>query len=675
MENDTLNTFIRYNELKEIIDYHMNKYYNEDDSEISDYEYDQLMLELKTIEKEHPEWITSDSPTQKVNVAEKRQLGVKVVHNVPMLSIEDVFNKDDVKAWIEKVKTVHPDALFSVELKVDGLSLSLRYSFDNSLGKMKLTMAETRGNGTEGEDVTPNALVIDDIQKTLDAEYEYLELRGEIYMKHAAFEAFNKKQEELDKKLAANPRNLAAGSLRQLDTSITKERCLSMLVFNVQDGPETLMRHHTEGLDKLEGLGIRTVYHALCTTAEDVIEQIDKIAEMRGELDYDIDGAVIKIEQTEYRADFSTSSKYSPGHIAYKYPPEEKPVELTYVEETIGRTGKLGFIGHVYDPDTKKPVRLCGTNVSRVTLHNQDYINVNKLGIGGVYLLKKSGDIIPKICGVVKEPESVYVASKNCPVCGQEMVREEDTADIRCVNSSCPAQLTRTISYFVSLDCMNIMGLGEKYIEALIAEGYLKSYADLYKLKEHRDKLIEKGIIGKVKNTDKLLDLIEKSKVNSPVQLLAALGIRNVGKRSAKEIMSNFSSIQELANASVEQLIEIQDVGEITAKCIHDFFNNEENKKVLEALYEAGVNTVMPKEEKASDLLVGLTFVITGTLPSMGRKEAQELIEKNGGKVTGSVSKKTNYLLAGEDAGSKLTKAQSLGIAIITEEQLKDMIK
>ena len=540
---------------------------------------------------------------------------------------------------------------------------------------MKLTMAETRGNGTEGEDVTPNALVIDDIQKALDAEYEYLEVRGEIYMKHAAFEAFNKRQEELDKKLAANPRNLAAGSLRQLDTSITKERDLSMLVFNVQDGPETLMSHHTEGLDKLEGLGIKTVYHALCATAEDVIEQIDKIAEMRGELDYDIDGAVIKIEQTEYRADFSTSSKYSPGHIAYKYPPEEKPVELTYVEETIGRTGKLGFIGHVYDPETKKPVRLCGTNVSRVTLHNQDYINENKLGIGGIYLLKKSGDIIPKICGVVKEPENVYIASENCPVCGQEMVKEEDTADIRCVNSSCPAQLTRTISYFVSLDCMNVMGLGEKYIEALIAEGYLKSYADLYKLKEHRDELIEKGIIGKVKNTDKLLGLIENSKNNSPVQLLAALGIRNVGKRSAKEIMSNFTSIQELANASVEQLIGIQDVGEITAECIHDFFNNEENKKVLEALYEAGVNTVMPKEEKASDSLAGLTFVITGTLPSMGRKEAQELIEKNGGKVTGSVSKKTNYLLAGEDAGSKLTKAQSLGIAIITEEQLKDMIK
>lgn len=664
----------RYQELKEIMDYHMNKYYNEDSPEISDYEYDQLMIELKSIEKEHPEWVTPDSPSQKVNVAEKRQSGVKVVHNVPMLSIEDVFNKEDVTAWVNKVKALHPDALFSVELKVDGLSLTLRYSFDENMGKMKLALAETRGNGIEGEDVTANAMVIDDIQKTLDAEFEYLEVRGEVYMKHAAFEAFNKKQEELGKVLAANPRNLAAGSLRQLDTSITKERELSMLIFNVQQGPDSLRARHTEGLNKLDALGIKTVYHALCVSDEEVVAQIDKIAEMRGELDYDIDGAVIKIEQTEYRADFPTSSKYTPGHIAYKYPPEEKPVELTYVEETIGRTGKLGFIGHVYDPETKKPVRLCGTNVSRVTLHNQDYINENKLGIGGIYLLKKSGDIIPKICGIVKEPQEVYKASENCPVCGQEMIKEEDTADIRCVNSSCPAQLTRTISYFVSLDCMNIMGLGEKYIEALIAEGYLKSYADIYRLKEYREELIEKGIIGKVKNTDKLLGLIENSKNNSPVQLLAALGIRNVGKRSAKEIMSNFASIQELADASVEQLVGIQDVGEITAECIYEFFHNEQNQKVMEALYEAGVNTVMPKEEKASDVLAGLTFVITGTLPSMGRKEAQELIEKNGGKVTGSVSKKTNYLLAGEDAGSKLTKAQALGIAIITEEQLKEML-
>ena len=664
----------RYEELKQTIEYHMDRYYNEDAPEISDHEYDRLMQELKGLEKAHPEWVTPDSPSQKVNVAEKRQSGVKVTHNVPMLSIEDVFTKEDVTAWVEKVLAMRPDAKFSVELKVDGLSLSLRYAYDEALGKMKLTLAETRGNGLVGEDVTPNALVIEDVQKTLDADYEYLEVRGEVYMTHADFEAFNRQQEELDKKPAANPRNLAAGTLRQLDTAVTKERRLHMQVFNIQDGPQSLRNCHTEALDRLEELGIKTVYHAACSTAEEVLAQIDKIADMRGELDHDIDGAVIKIEQMEYREDFPAGSKYSAGHIAYKYPPEEKPVLLEYVEETVGRTGKLGFIGHVCDPDTKKPVRLCGTNVSRVTLHNQDYMNEMQLGIGGVYLLKKSGDIIPKVCGVVSKPEKIYVASRNCPVCGQELVKEEDTADIRCVNSACPAQLVRTISYFVSLDCMNIMGLGEKYIEALISEGYLKSCADLYKLKDFREELIEKGIIGKVKNTDKLLGLIEASKANSPVQLLTALGIRNVGKASAKEIMRNFASIQELENASVEELVAIQDVGEITAECIHDFFRNEENRKVLEELYAAGVNTVMAVEEKASHSLAGLTFVITGTLPSMGRKEAQELIEKNGGKVTGSVSKKTDYLLAGEDAGSKLTKAQDLGIAIISEEQLKQMI-
>jgi len=664
-----------YQELKETIEYHMNRYYNEDDPEISDFEYDQLMQKLKAIEKEHPDWITKNSPSQKVGGSVKREAGVKVTHNVPMLSIEDVFNTEDVKFWVEKVQAMHPDALFSVELKVDGLSMSLRYAYDEELGKMKLTMAETRGNGVVGEDVTANSLVIDDVKKELNAVYPYLELRGEVYMTHEDFEKFNEKQEEMDKKLAANPRNLAAGTLRQLDTAVTKERGLRMFVFNVQDGPAELMDNHTAGLAQLKALGVPVVMHKICHNADEVIEEIERIGQARGELGYDIDGAVVKIEQTAYRNDFPAGSKYSAGHIAYKYPPEEKEVVLESVEETVGRTGKIGFIGHVADPKTGKPVRLCGTNVSRVTLHNQDYMKEMQIGIGGIYLLKKSGDIIPKMCGLVKAPEKIYEVSTHCPECGHKLIKEEDTADIRCVNNMCPAQLTRTISYFMSLDCMNIMGFGETYVETLIKNGYLHSYADIYKLKEYRDELVEKGLIGKEKNTDKLLNLVEESKKNSPVQLLTALGIRNVGKASAKEIMKHFSSLEQLENASVETLTAIPDVGQITAEGIVEFFQDEANKKVLSELKEAGVNMVMEEKTQASNIFEGKTFVITGTLPTLGRKEATALIEENGGKCSGSVSKKTHYVLAGEDAGSKLTKAQELGIPVISEEELYKMIK
>lgn len=664
-----------YQELKETIEYHMNRYYNEDDPEISDFEYDQLMQKLKAIEKEHPDWVTKNSPSQKVGGSVKREAGVKVTHNVPMLSIEDVFHTEDVRAWIEKVQAMHPDALFSVELKVDGLSMSLRYAYDETIGKMKLTMAETRGNGVVGEDVTANSLVISDVKKELDADYSYLELRGEVYMTHEDFERFNEKQEELDKKLAANPRNLAAGTLRQLDTSVTKERGLRMFVFNVQDGPADLMDNHTAGLAKLKALGVPVVMHKLCHNADEVIEEIERIGQARGELSYDIDGAVVKIEQTAYRNDFPAGSKYSAGHIAYKYPPEEKEVVLESVEETVGRTGKIGFIGHVADPKTGKPVRLCGTNVSRVTLHNQDYMREMQIGIGGIYLLKKSGDIIPKMCGLVKAPDKVYEVSSHCPECGHKLIKEEDTADIRCVNNMCPAQLTRTISYFMSLDCMNIMGFGETYVETLIKNGYLRSYADIYKLKDYRDELVEKGLIGKDKNTDKLLNLVEESKKNSPVQLLTALGIRNVGKASAKEIMKHFTSLEELENASVETLTAIPDVGLITAEGIVEFFEDEENKKVLSELKDAGVNMIMEKKLQTSNVFEGKTFVITGTLPTLGRKEATALIEENGGKCSGSVSKKTHYVLAGEDAGSKLTKAQELGIPVISEEELYSMIK
>ena len=666
-------TFEEYQALKQKIDYHMDRYYNQDAPEISDYEYDQLMLSLKAAEKEHPEWITPGSPSQKIGGTAKREAGVKVTHDVPMLSIEDVFTKEDVSAWVSKVHDLHPDALFSVETKIDGLSMSLRYEQGED-GLLHLVLAETRGDGLIGEDVTANALVIPDVKQTIDLPYAALELRGEVYMSLEDFERYNKEQEEQDKKPAANPRNLAAGTLRQLDPAITRKRGLHMFIFNVQRGPEEILAHHDAALSLLAEKGVPTVWHKNCKTAEEVLATIDEIGDLRETLDYDLDGAVVKIDQTAYRNDFPAGAKYSSGHIAYKYPPEERIVTMDEIQVDVGRTGKLTFTGIFHDSETGKPARLCGTNVSRATLHNQDYIREMKIGIGGEYRLFKSGEIIPKLNGCVKEPEEVFQAPDRCPVCGQPLVREEDTADIRCVNPSCPAQLTRTIAYFCSRDCMNIMALGDTLVDALIQDGYLANFADIYRLKDHREELIGKGILGKEKNTDKVLANIESSKANSPERLLAGLGIRNVGRRTAQQLMRVFPSLPDLAKATGEELTAIPDIGETTAACITAFFANEENQKVCEDLQALGVNMVMPKEENTSNALQGLTIVITGTLPTLGRKEAEELITKNGGKASGSVSKKTSYLVAGEAAGSKLTKAQALGVPVITEEELLAMI-
>ncbi|SKB73438.1 DNA ligase (NAD+) [Lachnospiraceae bacterium] len=668
-------TFEEYTELKKKIDYHMDRYYNEDAPEISDYEYDQLMQELKKAEKENPEWVTPDSPSQKIGGTAKREAGVKVTHNVPMLSIEDVFDPEEVRAWVNKVQEMHPGAQFSVEQKIDGLSMSLRYRRKADGNGMELTLAETRGDGLIGEDVTTNALVIPDVKRSLDIDADYLELRGEVYMTHEDFDKFNEIQIRDGKKEAANPRNLAAGTLRQLDSAVTKERGLRMFIFNIQDGPAELMAGHADGMKALSDAGVPTVFHKKCATADEVIEVIDQIGEMRSELPFDIDGAVVKIDQVAYRNDFPSGSKYTSGHIAYKYPPEERVITMDEILIDVGRTGKLTFTGLFHDSETGKPARLCGTNVSRATLHNQDYINEMKIGIGGKYKLFKSGEIIPKLNGCVEEPAEVFTAPDRCPVCGEVLEREEDTADIRCINPACPAQLSRTIAYFTSLNCMNIMGLGDQLVEALITEGYLNNYADIYKLKEHRDELISKGTIGKEKNTDKLLNNIENSKSNEPARLLTALGIRNVGQRTAKTIMQHFKSIDELMSASAEQLQEIPDVGATTANDIVHFFANEGNKKIIEEFREAGLTMENPETEEGGSALAGLTIVVTGTLPTLGRKEATELIEKNGGKCTGSVSKKTSYLVAGEAAGSKLTKAQSLGIPVITEEELLNMIK
>ena len=655
--------------LRKEIEYHIERYYNQDDPEITDYEYDQKMNELKRLEKAHPEYVTPDSPTQKVGGSAKREAGVLVEHNVPMLSLQDVFDRGEVENFVAEMKKQLDDPEFVVEYKIDGLSLSLRYEY----GELKL--AETRGDGIQyGEDVTANAKVIRDVKKKLKDKPEYLEIRGEVYMTEADFEKVNEKQELLGKKLFANPRNCAAGTLRQLDTAVTKERGLSMFIFNIQDARGISFETHTEGYEYLKKQGIRVIEeYTVCKTADEVWAAIEKIGENRGKLPYDIDGAVVKINRFSDREKLGATSKVPRWAVAYKYPPEEKETKLLDIELSVGRTGRITPTA-VFEP-----VRLCGTSVSRATLHNQDFIDELDIGIGDTIVVYKSGEIIPKVRRVIheKRPAGVkkFVIPNVCPVCGAKTEREKDTADIKCTSPNCPAQLERHMINFVGRDAMDIKGFGATYIMELVHLGYLKDIADIYDLKQHREELIEQGIIGKEKNTDKLLDAIEKSKQNEAFQLLTGFGIPNVGKAAAKTILKHFGSIEALMQADMESLQQVADVGEVTALCIRNYFQDENNCKIIERLKEAGVNMEMAESGSEDGRFDGLTFVITGTLPTMDRKAAAALIEAHGGKVSGSVSKKTNYLLAGENAGSKLTKANDLGVSVISEEELQEMLK
>lgn len=656
-------------ELRKKIEYHSNRYYNMDDPEITDYEYDMMMQELKKLEKENPEYLTPDSPTQKVGGTAKRTAGVLVRHNVPMLSLQDVFHKEDVYDFVEEMQRQFDDPEFVVEYKIDGLSMALRY--EN--GELKL--AVTRGDGViQGEDVTENAKVIKDVKRKLKQPLPYIEIRGEVYMKNEDFEKVNEMQEMLGKKPFANPRNCAAGTLRQLDSRVTKERGLSMFVFNIQEVRGHEFKTHVEGFEYLKAQGVPVIedYH-VCKTADEVWDAICKIGENRGNLPYDIDGAVVKLNSLADREIVGATSKVPRWAVAYKYPPEEKETKLLDIELSVGRTGRITPTA-VFEP-----VRLCGTSVSRATLHNQDFIDELDVGIGDTIVVYKSGEIIPKVKEVRKEkrPEGTkrFQIPDTCPACGAKTVREKDTADIRCVSPDCPAQRERHIMNFVGRDAMDIKGFGTVYIEELVRRGYIRDIADIYTLREHRDELIEQGIIGKEKNTDKLLDAIEQSKKNEPFRLLTGFGIPNVGKAAAKSIMRQFRTMDALIGAEKEELTAVNDIGEVSADCIRNFFDSESNLEIIDRLKAAGVNMAVSEEEGTSQILAGLTIVVTGTLPTLGRKDAQELIERNGGKAAGSVSKKTSYVLAGENAGSKLTKAQDLGIPVIDEAEFLKMIQ
>lgn len=656
-------------DLRELIKYHNDRYYNQDNPEISDYEYDMLLLKLMKLEEEHPEIDSTDSPTQSVGGTAKREAGILVKHNVPMLSLQDVFSKEDVYSFVDKILRDKPDTVFVVERKIDGLSVSLRYQ-DGRLDK-----GVTRGDGINyGEDVTENIRVIDDVVDRIKGQVPYLEVRGEVYMKTDDFNAVNDRLEAEGKKLFANPRNCAAGTLRQLDSQVVKERKLSLFVFNVQETRGIKFTKHSESLEWLRDQGFKVEDFRLCRTADEVWEAVNEIAETRGNINYEIDGAVIKVDDLDAREHFGATSRVPRWAVAYKYPPEEKETVVREIRLSVGRTGRITPTA-VFDP-----VHLCGTNVERATLHNQDRIDELDVRIGDTIVVRKAGEIIPEVLYVNKEkrPKDTepYKIPLSCPSCNAPASRDYNTADIKCNNLNCPAQLTQHILNFVGRNAMDIKGFGEAYVEALIREGYVKDIADIFYLEKYRDEMIEKGLIGKEKNTDKLLRAIEESKGNDIDRLITGFGIRGIGRQAASELMNHFKSIHKLKTATYEDLLTVKDMGHISSRAIIEFFSNNDNLETLSRLEQAGVNFESVDEPIDMDSSIsGLTFVITGTLPTMARAEMEELVKKHGGKISSSVSKKTDYLIAGEKAGSKLTKAQQLGVRVLSEEEVHKLLR
>ena len=656
------------NRLRKEIRHHNNCYYNNDEPEISDYEYDQLMLQLKKLEADYPELVTKNSPTQMVGGNARREAGVLVAHDVPMLSLQDVFSRQEVEEFVTSAIEQLDKPEFVVEEKIDGLSLALRYR-DGVLAQ-----AITRGDGIiQGEDVTDNAKVIKDIKEKLKEPLPYFEIRGEVYMSREAFAKVNARQELLGLKQFANPRNCAAGTLRQLNSKVVKDRQLSMFVFNLQRVEGREFASHTEAYEFMKKQGIKVIHnYQVCHTASEVMGAIDRIGASRGELPYDIDGAVVKLNSFAQRQALGETSKVPRWAVAYKYPPEEKETKLLNIELSVGRTGRITPTA-VFEP-----VQLCGTKVERATLHNQDFIDGLDIRIGDTIKVFKSGEIIPKVRSVCHEKRPVgtvpFLIGDTCPVCGHKAVREVDTADIKCTNPSCPAQLENHIINFVSRDAMDIKGMGEQNIHALIEGEYIHDIADIFNLAVHRDELIAKGVIGKEKNTDKLLAAIEKAKENEPQRLVTGLGIAGIGKAAARELMLHYGSIDALAEADVESIQQVRDIGSIGSQAIYEYFRDDVNGDILRRLKEYGVNMELQDTGIVDDVLAGKTVVVTGTLPTLSRNDAKNLIEAHGGKAAGSVSKKTDYVLAGEAAGSKLVKAQELGITIIDEAEFLQLI-
>ena len=643
------------------INYHNDRYYNQDNPEISDYEYDMLLRELENIEAEFPELVTPDSPTQKVGGSKGEKFS-PVAHAVPMESLHDSFSAEEIRAFDRKVREVISDPEYVVEPKIDGLSVSCEYR--NGV----FVRGSTRGDGVTGEDVTDNLMTIKSLPKRLRNAPEYLEVRGEVYMSVATFERIVAEQENNGEKPFKNPRNAAAGSLRQKDSKITAKRGLDIFVFNVQAAEGIEFTTHVQSLDYLTELGFPTAFYNSFDNIDDVLTEIDRVDAHRGDLPCDIDGAVVKVNNLADRALLGSTAKFPRWAEAYKYPPEEKETELLDIEINVGRTGALTPVGIF------KPVLLAGTTVSRATLHNEDFIREKGINIGDTVLIRKAGEIIPEVLSLVRHGSSTqpYVFPEFCPSCGSRVVREEGEAAMRCTNTDCPAQLLRHLIHFVSRDAMDIDGLGPALLEQLLNAGLIKSFIDLYRLEAEPLAALDR--MGK-KSADNIIKAVEKSKSAEIYRLVYALGIRHIGEKAAKLLCEHFLSIDRLFEASVEEIAEIDGYGEVMAQSVYDYFRLEGTVHLISQLKELGVEMKPLEANTKEGMFLGKTFVLTGTLPTMSRKEASALIEQNGGKTSSSVSKKTDYVLAGEDAGSKLTKAQSLGITIISEAELLEMLK
>ncbi len=650
----------RIDELYALIEYHNNKYYVHDDPELEDFEYDALNNELKILEAQFPEFKRENSPTAKVGGMALAQFE-PVTHTVRMESLQDVFSLDEVDLFVDRIKFISSNTMFSVEPKIDGLSVSLEYN------KGKFIMGSTRGDGDVGENVTANLMTIKSIPKTINFKGK-LEVRGEVYMPHNSFFKLREYQELNGEKPAKNPRNAAAGSLRQKNSEITAKRELDIFIFNIQQIENIRFSSHLESLEFLKEQGFSVLpFYYNCSTATEVKNCIAEIGDMRGGLQFDIDGAVVKTDDLYLREQIGSTSKFPKWAVAFKYPPEEKQTVLLDIEVNVGRTGALTPTA-VFEPIT-----LAGTTVSRAVLHNQDFINEKSIGIGDTIVVRKAGDIIPEVVAKAKDCEnhSVFKLPSFCPVCNSPVYKDDDEAVVRCVNVLCPAQQLRNLIHFCSRPAMDIEGFGEAVLETLLNENLISSPIDLYYLK--KEDIVKLDRFGE-KSADNMLAAVEKSKQNDLYRLIFGFGIHHIGQKAAKLLCETFGNMDNILNASMEDVLKIDGYGNVMAQSLIDFLTNPQNVNLINQFKQIGMNMKCLTEVKDTRF-AGMTFVLTGTLPTYTRADAAKIIESFGGKTSSSVSKKTNYVLAGEDAGSKLTKAQQLGITVIDEEQFNQMIK
>lgn len=658
---DMISAESRVKELTKQLEYHNNLYYNMDEPEISDFEYDKMLRELENLEEQFPTLKSPLSPTNRVggNAGEKFS---PVTHTVVMESLHDSFSHDELRDFDRKVREVSPNVQYVVEPKFDGLSVSCEY--ENGV----FVRGSTRGDGTTGEDVTDNLMTIKSLPKRIANAPEYLEVRGEVYMSFESFNELTKRQEENEEKPFKNPRNAAAGSLRQKNAKITAQRKLDIFVFNIQQVRGAELTTHSQSLNYLTELGFPTAFYKVYDNIDDVISEIEQIGDMRGSFDYAIDGAVVKVNSFETRSLLGSTAKYPKWAEAYKYPPEEKPTKLLNIEINVGRTGVLTPVGNF------EPVLLAGTTVSRATLHNKDFIEEKGICVGDTVIIRKAGEIIPEVLSVKEHSENAvpFEFPTLCPSCGSPVSQDEGEAAIRCTNTDCPAQLMRHLIHFVGRDAMDIDGLGPAVLEQLVNEGLVKSPADLYRLKIDDVSNLERMA---EKSANNLISAVEKSKENELYRLVFALGIRNIGLKAAKLLCENFPTIDDIMNAKAVDFETIDGFGEVMALSIENYFALDGTKELISDLKSLGLKMKSSASKSNSGIFSGKTFVLTGTLPTMKRSEASKIIEENGGKTSSSVSKKTSYVLAGEEAGSKLTKALSLGITIITEDEFKAMLE